>query len=71
MSMLVPPICLHCERAPAGNRLGLCRSCNAVHSIRVLYLRRRRDWTPQWEVHLRRLTRRAQLGLPLFEDEAS
>jgi hypothetical protein len=60
---------LHCERAPARNRLGLCLRCYAIRSIRILYVRRRRDWTPQWEMHLRRLTRRAQLGLPLFEDD--
>jgi hypothetical protein len=71
MSLLPPPICLHCERAPAASRLGLCRACHAVRGIRLLYLRRRRDWTPAWEMHLRRLTRRARLELPLFEDDVA
>jgi hypothetical protein len=59
------PVCLHCERAPAGNGLGLCPTCDAVPGIRVLYLRRR-GWTPAWEEHLRRLACRARAGLPLF-----
>jgi hypothetical protein len=63
-----PLICLHCEGAPSVNGLGLCRSCNAVGGIRVLYAVRRRDWTPEWERHLRRLAWRAQRGLPLFDD---
>jgi hypothetical protein len=62
-----PPTCLHCERAPAVNGLGLCPACAGTHNIRELYVRRR-NWTPQWEQHLRRLTRRAQQGLPLFDD---
>jgi hypothetical protein len=66
---LVPSSCLHCERAPAVNRWGLCRACHAQPCIRTLYRRRRHDWTPQWERHLRRLTQRAQQGLPLFEDD--
>jgi hypothetical protein len=60
--------CLHCECAPAVNALGLCQDCNAAPRIRVLYLRRR-GWTPRWEIHLRRLARRASKGLPLFGDE--
>jgi hypothetical protein len=62
------PTCLHCERAPAANGLGLCPRCASIPNIRVLYVKRR-NWTPQWEQHLRRLTRRAQQGLPLFDDE--
>jgi hypothetical protein len=61
------PTCLHCEHAPAAHRLGLCAACAGTRQIRVLY-RRRRNWTPQWEQHLRRLTRRAQQGLPLFDE---
>jgi hypothetical protein len=59
--------CLHCERGPCSNRLGLCAACNAVKGIRLLYIRRR-GWTPQWEAHLRRLTERARRRLPLFDD---
>jgi hypothetical protein len=58
--------CLHCEAQPAVTGRGLCADCDAVEGIHVLYLRRR-GWTPEWEQHLRRLTRRAQAGLPLFE----
>jgi hypothetical protein len=65
--MLEAPICLHCERAPPAGALGLCVSCAAVPAIRRLY-RRRRGWTPRWELHLRRLAERAKRRLPLFED---
>jgi len=58
-------VCLHCERQPAVNRLGLCADCHAARWVRALYLRRR-NWTPEWEAHLRRLTERARLRLPLF-----
>jgi hypothetical protein len=70
MTMLNNPLCLHCEQRPNGTELGLCTVCHTVENIRVLYLRRRR-WTPQWELHLRRLTERARQGLPLFPDEPS
>lgn len=59
--------CVHCEREAERNDVGLCPACRAVETIRVLYVRRR-GWTPAWERHLRRLTRRARAGLPLFED---
>jgi hypothetical protein len=59
--------CVHCEERPAANGLGLCPACNARRGTRVLYLRRR-GWTPEWEAHLRRLTRRAKLRLPLFDE---
>jgi hypothetical protein len=60
-------VCLHCElREPCSER-GLCQVCHARKPIRVLYLRRR-GWTPEWEAHLQRLTRRARLKLPLFDE---
>lgn len=64
------PLCVHCEQRPATTPLDLCSDCHAVKSIRVLYLRRR-GWTPEWELHLRRLTARAKLRLPLFPREPS
>lgn len=63
-----PPLCLHCERRPPINPFGLCADCYAVKGVRRLYVRRR-GWTPQWEAHLRRLTERARLRLPLFDNE--
>ncbi len=60
------PVCLHCEKQPPVSKRGLCASCKSVYGIRRLY-RRRKGWTPAWEAHLIHLTRRAQLGLPLFE----
>jgi hypothetical protein len=65
--MVDVPLCLHCEKAEAAGGLGLCPACHAVPGIRVLYVRRR-GWTPQWELHLRRLADRARRRLPLFED---
>jgi hypothetical protein len=62
------PACLHCKRAPAATAPGLCVACFAVAGVRLLYVRRR-GWTPEWEQHLRRLTVRARLRLPLFDDE--
>jgi hypothetical protein len=62
--------CVHCEERPAANGLGLCADCNACRGTRQLYLRRC-GWTPEWEAHLRRLTRRAQLRLPLFDEADS
>ena len=64
---VTPPLCLHCERRPRGSGLGLCASCNAKKNIRILYVRRR-GWTPQWEINLRRLTERARQRLPLFDN---
>ena len=58
-------LCLHCEQQPPTHYLGLCERCAATPGIRRLY-RKRRGWTPQWEAHLRRLTERARLQLPLF-----
>jgi hypothetical protein len=68
MPDLVPSLCLHCEKRPPASRLGLCLVCGAIKGIRRLYVKRR-GWTPQWEAHLRRLTERARLRLPLFEDD--
>ena len=59
-------LCVHCERRRAAGALGLCRACGSASGIRVLY-QRRRGWTPQWEAHLRDLTRRARARLPLFD----
>lgn len=59
--------CVHCEARPAADGLGLCADCRRCRGTRRLY-RRRRGWTPEWEAHLRRLTRRAQLRLPLFDE---
>jgi hypothetical protein len=61
------PRCLHCERRACASGSGLCSRCYARRPIRQLYIRRR-GWTPQWEVHLRRLTERARRRLPLFDD---
>jgi hypothetical protein len=62
------PVCLHCERRSPTAGLGLCSRCHARKTTRILYLRRR-GWTPQWELHLRRLTERAKLRLPLFDND--
>lgn len=59
--------CEHCENPGTLDERGLCATCQQVESICVLYTRRR-GWTPAWEENLRRLTRRAKLRLPLFED---
>jgi hypothetical protein len=61
-----PVPCLHCEKAPAAGRLGLCERCGSTRAIRQLY-RRRRGWTPEFEAHLMRLRRRAEQRLPLFD----
>jgi hypothetical protein len=63
-----PPLCLHCEQRPPINAFGLCAACHAVTGIRRLYVHRR-GWTPEWEAHLRRLTERARLRLPLFDNQ--
>lgn len=70
MTSLTDPLCVHCEQRPSATALDLCEVCHAVKSIRVLYLRRR-GWTPEWEQHLRRLTARAKLRLPLFPRQPS
>ena len=59
-------VCLHCEQPGEVDHLELCATCAAERVVRVLYLRRR-GWTPAWEEHLRRLTRRAKEKQPLFE----
>jgi hypothetical protein len=68
MKTVPTPICLYCERVAAVSARGLCADCHTSPRIRLLY-RRRHGWTPQWELHLRRLTQRARLRLPLFDDE--
>jgi hypothetical protein len=68
--VMAPPAqsvpCLHCERRPKAHYLGLCAPCAASRGVRLLY-QKRRGWTPAWEAHLRRLTERARLRLPLFD----
>jgi hypothetical protein len=59
------PVCLHCERRPAADRLGLCAACAAIKGVRQLYARRQ-GWSSEWELHLRRLAERARQRLPLF-----
>jgi hypothetical protein len=70
MIVFANSLCLHCERRPVVSGLGLCGSCHARQSIRRLYVKRR-GWTPDWELHLRRLTERARNRLPLFDDESA
>jgi hypothetical protein len=70
MTPLNDPLCIHCEQRPSVTELGLCAVCDAAENIRVLYTRRR-HWTPQWELHLRRLAARARQRLPLFPEEPS
>ena len=55
-------VCLHCERRPGVHALGLCEACLADPGVRALY-RRRRGWTPEWELHLRRKTAEVQREL--------
>lgn len=59
-------VCEHCDQADLLDPCGLCPVCRTVESIRVLY-EHGRNWSPAWEQHLRRLTRRAKAGRPLFE----
>jgi hypothetical protein len=70
MISLYDPTCIHCHERPSVSSLNLCAVCDAAKNIRVLYLRRR-GWTPEWELHLRRLAARAKLRLPLFDREPS
>ncbi len=70
MNLPTLALCIHCEQRPPLNSVGLCAVCRASKGIRVLYLKRR-GWSPQWEAHLRRLTARAGLGLPLFDTPRS
>lgn len=66
-SLPPPPACLYCEQRPPEHHYGLCGRCARQYHIRTLY-RRRVRWTPDWELHLRRLTERAKRKLPLFDD---
>ncbi len=59
-------MCEHCEVQAELDELGLCPRCRSMETIRELY-ERRRDWSPEWEAHLRRLAQRAKARLPLFE----
>jgi hypothetical protein len=55
-------VCLHCERRPSVSARGLCRRCHGCRDIRALY-RRSHQWTPAWELHLRRKTAEVQAAL--------
>ena len=65
-ALAAPATCLHCEKAPAVSRFGLCEGCRSQRGIYRLYVRRR-GWTPEFEAHLMRLRRRAEQKLPLFD----
>ena len=59
-------VCRHCFLAPPHSRLGLCTACSQAPAIRLLYLKKRRGWSPGWEGRLEQLAVRAFLRLPLF-----
>jgi hypothetical protein len=59
--------CKHCEVRPRETELGLCRVCDALSGIRLLYEKTRR-LTPEREDRLRIMAERARRRLPLFED---
>lgn len=59
--------CEHCERPTQRDKLGLCPTCATTEGVRVLYVRRR-GWTPELELRIRRLAARAKRRLPLFDE---
>src|SRR5262245_691366 len=61
-------LCKHCELKPQTTYYGLCDDCRKVRGYRILYIYRRKHWTPEWDRHLDDLTARATLHLPLFEE---
>jgi hypothetical protein len=68
--MSTPPqqeLCKHCEIRPRETELGLCRRCDGLGGIRLLY-EKTRGLTPEREDRLRILAERARRRLPLFED---
>jgi hypothetical protein len=60
--------CKHCEFRPRETELGLCRVCDAISGIRLLYEKTRR-LSPEREDRLRILAERARRRRPLFEDD--
>jgi hypothetical protein len=61
------PLCLHCERAPSANALGLCATCYSRPRVRRVYVKTARK-SPERITRLNRLRERAAARLPLFED---
>jgi hypothetical protein len=59
--------CKHCEARDRTTDLGLCRECDALVNVRLLYEKTRR-LSPQREDRLRLLAERARRRLPLFDD---
>ncbi len=55
-------VCLHCEKQPSVDPLGLCEQCVAAPGVQEVYTRRR-GWTTEWELHLRRKTAEVQAAL--------
>jgi hypothetical protein len=60
--------CLHCEKQPPCNTLGLCQGCYDVSGIRTLYVPRKHQ-TPELLERLMLYRRRAERGEPLFQGE--
>jgi len=70
--MTAPPEqdpCKHCEARPRATELGLCRECDGLGGIRLLY-EKTRSLAPERENRLRLLAERARRRLPLFDDPA-
>jgi hypothetical protein len=66
--MSAPPRpCKHCEARPGVTDLGLCRDCDALVNVRLLYAKTR-HLSPEREDRLRLLAERARRRLPLFDD---
>jgi len=62
--------CKHCEARPSATDLGLCRDCDALVNVRLLY-EKTRHRSPQREDRLRLLAERAERARrrqPLFDD---
>jgi hypothetical protein len=62
-----PELCKHCEGRPCATGLGLCRECDALGGIRLLY-EKTLGLAPGREDRLRLLAERARRRLPLFDD---
>lgn len=61
-----PEWCLHCDVKRATTDLGLRSKCYSDKDRRRPY-ERGRNWTPERELRLRRLTERASARKPLFD----